>query len=283
MEAVARTRPGSVVPAQWEPWDVRSSSGECTGNTTGDLSSWWQRRRRPTVDPAMMEAPGLGIAAILADCCAGETKRRVTDKHDTYCSVAELLCHSGSDTGSTSLEENDVLAHVNLPLIDANAIGLRRLIDFRKRESQETGHSVRDLRHKYLDRIDAHMTAIANTLNKNPADLEEQNRTFIDDMEDDYRKLCDELRFEAKDVIFSKLLSKDVLCPVIAGAAALIALLNPAVAASHLAGYAITGTTAAATIFGLLGANNKFAKTRKDILAKHPTAYIYELIGRVKI
>ena len=67
------------------------------------------------------------------------------------------------------------------------------------------------------------------------------------------------------------------------GAAALIALLNPALAVAHLAGYTLSEATASATIFGLLGAKNKFAKARRDILTKHPTSYIYELRGKARI
>ena len=56
------------------------------------------------------------------------------------------------------------------------------------------------------------------------------------------------------------------------------ALIAPEFAA-HLAGYTLSTLSGTVTIAGLLAAQNKFTKDRKDILARHPAAFVYELRG----
>jgi hypothetical protein len=101
------------------------------------------------------------------------------------------------------------------------------------------------------------------------SDVQEVQRQFADDMRTDFRQLKDELGFAGRDALYSKEIIITGLAAI--GAAATWALDVPV----HLAGAAMLADFPV-TIWGLLGARNKFLGARRTIMEKHPMAYLYE-------
>ena len=217
----------------------------------------------PTSRPA-----GLCLMSILADCCAGTTRTRVTDKGEAYATIAGLL----TDPGRSAFDAGDSLQERLVPqtlrVVDGAAIDLRRLIDFRKKESAEGGHAIRDLRHRYIDHLQSclkNLTASGVT----EGDRKEIERQFEDNMRVDLGFLRDELRIARNDLF----LSKDMIVAVLAGIGAAASFLVPPI--PLLAGFG----AAPLTFGGVLSARNKYYTSRRDIMRKHPMAYLYELAG----
>jgi hypothetical protein len=99
-------------------------------------------------DYPMTEPGGLTIMSILADCCAGNTRSRVTDRGSAYATLAGLL---GSDSGNEDQEASaaeEQLVPIALEVINALSIDLLHLIALREREKAQGGHAISDLRHR---------------------------------------------------------------------------------------------------------------------------------------
>lgn len=215
-------------------------------------------------DYPLSQAAGLSIMSLLADCCAGETRSRITDRQLAYATVTNLLvsekpAHEG---------DHDVVVPLTLELVNVSELTLSQLINFRKNEGKSGGHDLRDLRHRYLSRIEAHILAIRTA--KRASDRRELQRQFQDDMRDDLAALKAELRVARQDAW----LSKDVMVTAIATAA---------VATGWASGLpfevpaALTLAGAPITIGGTISTRNKFATSRRSIMQKHPMAYLYEI------
>jgi hypothetical protein len=161
------------------------------------------------------------------------------------------------------------LVPIALKAINAGNIDLKKLIDFRKREAKEGGHTIRDLRHRYADRLESYVKKLT-MVKGTQSDRREIERQFDADMRDDLASLRDELNFAANDVLFSK----DMIAAVIAGIGTLAAL-----AFAHPLAMQGVMTIAGApvTIGGLLGLKNKYLSSRRSILQQHPMAYLYQL------
>ncbi|MDX0177377.1 hypothetical protein [Sinorhizobium meliloti] len=96
------------------------------------------------------------------------------------------------------------------------------------------------------------------------------DRAFEADMEDHLRDLKRELGFARRDAW----LSKEVVTLAVAGGALLgLAAGVPDMPMPEV----VTGAGAVALVGGLLGIGNKLAKTRYEILRKHPMANLYEV------
>ncbi len=147
------------------------------------------------------------------------------------------------------------------------------LIDFRRREFQRNGQSIRELRHNYLDRLNNQVQVLL-TLSRQ-RDVIEANRQFQQEIQDDLAHLRQELRLEAGQLLGSK-----EMVTSFAGAAALVANFTLAVGPiGELASFA----SPVIVIGGLLGARSKFYNARKAVLKRHPMAYLYELKGGLKL
>lgn len=212
----------------------------------------------------LQEAAGLSIMALLADCCAGETRARVTDRGIAYATVTNLLLQEKAPREA----DYDIVVPLTLKLVNTSDLSLKALLAFRKRESKSKGHEMRDLRHRYIQRIEGHIKGICSK--KKLADRKDLERQFEEDMRDDLLHLRDELKIARQNVWASK----DVIVTAVAGAAIATAWglgLPLAVPA------ALTAAGAPVTIGGILRTKNDFATTRKSIMQKHPMAYMYEL------
>lgn len=207
--------------------------------------------------------------SILADCCAGSTRLRVTDKGEAYAAVTGLL----RDRGNECLDSGDVLQEKLVPLtlnvVDASKIGIDKLIAFRTREVMQGGHDYRALRHRYVDRMGACLAELGQP-DLIQSDRNEIERQFEIDMKDDLAILRDELRYSTGDVLFLKEMIAAYLTTIGALGAAAIAvpLVIPGI---------VTLAGAPVAIGGLVSLRNKYLASRQAIMHKHPMAYLYDL------
>lgn len=218
----------------------------------------------PNRDYPTSEAAGLSLMAILADVLAGETRARITDRAQAYAAIANA-------TKSTSnAHDHDSVVPLTFKAVCLDQVPFERLIDFRKREASSSGGGdYRKLRHNYLHAINSHVESISK-ISADSEDRRELDRVFAEKMEDDFRDLKRELRF-AKGEAW---LSKDVITLTLAG----IALLGGPVIGQHIAiPEVISGAGGAVLLGGALGTELKLSKSRREILRKHPMAYLYEV------
>ena len=229
---------------------------------------------RDNADYPFSRPAGLTIMSILADCCAGTTRARLTDQDAAYATVASLLQGVQDKLAPTKTRGTGQFVSITLDMIDADSIDLRRLIEFRKRERKSGGHAHRDLRHRYCERMEKYVEAL--TSSKGTAhDADELRRQLTDDMKDDLAALRDELRFARNDVLFSKEMVTAAVARI--GTIAAFAFGAPFVVEGVL-----TAVGAPVTVGGLLGTRNKYLATRRSILQKHPLAYLYALQGSAR-
>lgn len=231
----------------------------------------------PNDDYPVSNQLGLTIMAILADCCAGETRSRVTDRGLSYASLSGLLVTDEDsvrnqllDADLRSLLGEESLISLRLTLPDIDKVSLDQLIKFRKREEVENGHTLRELRHNYVNRLEAQIREITSNSKLTQSDLEEIERQYFQASLDDFVALKSELGFE-----FGENVTKNVVISVLAGAGTLAATYYPQMAPIIKGVYKASG--APLTIGGVISTRNKYNKARTDILRKHPMALLYEL------
>ena len=225
---------------------------------------------RQNLDIPFSAPTGLSLMSILADCCAGKTRARVTDRADAYAFVTNLLQgDSENKTEPVGQEANECFVAITLNVVDASTIDLSRLVELRKREQKSGGHAIRDLRHRYVDRMESYAKATTETVGTK-SDAEELKRQLTDNMKDDLAALKDELKFARNDVLFSR----EMITAAVAAVGTIAAL---ALGAAPVLEGVITATGAPITVGGLFATRNKFLSTRKSLLQKHPMAYLYEL------
>ncbi len=145
-------------------------------------------------------AIGLAIQSIMADICAGKERRLITDEVDSYNALGRyLLTIGGGELGKYD-SASDRLVWISLKIMNLENISIERLISIRKKESRDP--SIRMLRHAYLARIQVTSNKLLEV--KNAEDAMELERIYEQEMEDDFNLLKDELKDEAKKVVFSK-------------------------------------------------------------------------------
>ena len=225
---------------------------------------------------------GLTIMAILADCCAGSTLNRITDKAQAYAGITALL--GDQDDTSSLLDRtvdatlrlvrpNESLISLRLSMLDIDRISLDQLVEFRKREATESGQTLRDLRHRYAQRIENQVHQIAGDGNGTPitqSDIAELERRFAQENEDDLRQLKAELRAEA----IQGVLSRDVVVTFLGVTVPVASVIYPPAAALH---GVLTAAGVPVSLGGVIAARSKYLKARSEVLRKHPMAFLYEL------
>jgi hypothetical protein len=214
------------------------------------------------MDYPTSQAAGLTLMAILADVLAGDTRARITDQQLAYATIAN------APRMTVQAEEPTRVVPLTFKAIGLEHIPIDRLIDFREREEKSTGNDYRSLRHSYLTAVEKHIERISR-VPIDSADRVELDRIFASDMEDDLLDLKKELGYHRRDAW----LSKDVVTLAIAGGTLVVA----ATAAQFQMPQVIAGSGALVMLGGLLGMANKLAKSRYDVLRKHPMAYLYQL------
>lgn len=213
-------------------------------------------------DYPVSDAAGLSVMAILADVLAGETRARITDRADAYAAIAN------APTSRADGQNHDLVVPLTLKTLSLDQVPLQRLIDFRKREAKSSSNDYTTLRHNYLDAIEKHVARIA-TVEADSADRAELDRIFAETMESDLRDIKTELGFAKKEAW----ITKDVITLAVAGGAFLADTLSGHISLPGV----LSGSGAAVLLGGLLGSGTKLAKARREVLRKHPMAYLYEI------
>lgn len=248
------------------------------------------KNRLSNSDYAATGPTGLSLMSLIADCCAGKTFTRVTDRGDAYASLAGCFIDDGESTAqpqSTLLSRLDDLLHgfrgddvqhelmtITLEVTDTTSIPFDNLLELRKAEHKTGGNAIRDLRHRLSDRIEAQATLLAGATSTE--DTDEIKRQFRSDMQDDLASLKDALKLEASQVLGTKEIITSVLAAV--STAALIHA-GAAIPMHEV----VTATGGFVTLGGLFATKSKFARTRQKLLLEHPTAYLYEARGGLRL
>lgn len=231
---------------------------------------------RANANLPLSQLAGLSVMSILGDCCAGTTLARITDEGAAYATVASLLQGTSEDDLPPSQSQStEQFISITTEIIDCGRIDLKRLIAFRKREAKSGGHGYRDLRHRYVDRMETFLKTLVNTKHTT-SDYEEISRQLRTDMKDDILSLREGLEYARNDVLFSK----DIIAGAVAGLGSIAASIF---GGPHVVAGITTALGAPVMIGGLLGSRNKFLSTRKAVMQKHPMAYLYELQGTGKV
>ncbi|WCT77756.1 hypothetical protein [Novosphingobium humi] len=202
---------------------------------------------------------GITIMAKLADACAGTTFARVTDKMLAYGLIG--------DRDEPVLAQSHVVP-LTLELIDANAISLEKLIDFRRREEREQkGGDYKAWRHTYADSVQSHIARLRQVQSANERD--QINEEFRDEMDLHLRELK-----RAVGIARTEL----VLKPVVVSAAVGVGFL----AGGSLGGLAagLTGLAVEPTLkflTDMFSAGIGFSEKQRKAMEKNPMAYMYQL------
>ena len=244
--------PQKFLPETWELLRTNRMAGKLMRN----------------LDFPMSEPGGLMIMSILADSCAGDTRSRVTDREDAYATLSGFLGNVPDAALADKSEAYAALVPLSVEVLDAPKMSLSSLIRLREREARESGHTLRDLRHRYVDSLQTYVSRLTQEKVRK-SDAIEIKRQYADEMKTDFKKLKSELGFAGRDALYSK----EILITALAGIGTVAswAMGVPV----HLAG-ALAAADIPVTIWGLLGTRNKYLGARRAIMEKHPMAYLYE-------
>jgi hypothetical protein len=199
---------------------------------------------------------GITIMSKLADACAGNTFARVTDKMLAYGLIGD--------------RDEPVLAHshvvpLTLELIDATAIPLEKLVEFRTREAKEQrGGDYKAWRHAYANAVQRHISELRDLESKNHR--VELSREFQDDMARHLKELKRAVGWGKAEIALSP-----VVLGTVVGAAGFLTTENIAAGLIGAAGPAIT------KIADMFRAGVGFNEKQRKAMEKNPMAYMYQL------
>lgn len=209
---------------------------------------------------------GLALMSILTDCCAGERKARITDRADAYAKLASFLVRGDREAAADESPQQYVVP-VTMGLIEAGAVPLSELIDFRRREARSGGDDLRRLRQRYRDRVERQIEALAAATAA--SDRRELQREFEIEMRDDLSDLKAELRLARSEAVTSKDVVFLGLATLAAGVAAAKGL--------HVPLELVTLAGSVPVLGGVINTHSKYAQAKRAIIARHPMAYMLEL------
>ncbi|MBV4356309.1 hypothetical protein [Pinibacter aurantiacus] len=161
---------------------------------------------------------GLIMMSLLADSCAGETKRKITDRTDAY---AWLQKYSTNQLGGQYIKHMDIsqvapayerLVTLSIKVINTDGISIKSLVAMRKRELNSSSPDYRKFRMNYLSKVDGYIRELSKFNKK--SDFKEIERQFQKDMESDLQDLREELNLTKKQLLFSKEVGVAVLATV---------------------------------------------------------------------
>lgn len=201
-------------------------------------------------------ATSLLLMAVLADCCAGKTKRTCTDEVAAYQALSRYLTLQNHGSMKLPAPTDDVLSVVPLKTLDVSSVSLESLVRLREKEFGANGHTFTEARHKLLKRLDDHVKTITKP-EHSKADRLELDRQFENEMNRDYADLKQELGWAGRDWILSK--EMGVVVAAVSGAIA-----APAAAPALVLGGAALGSI-----------TRKYHAARKQIIKGHVTSYVY--------
>jgi hypothetical protein len=220
----------------------------------------------PNGDYPFTQEGGLLVMAKLADACAGTTLARVTDR---------LMAYGMIGTGDQRPGIVADVVPVTLDIIDSTSIPLEGLIAFRRREASERrGSDFTQLRHAYADMVQEQITALGSALDQTERD--ELTRQFRFRVERDLKDLRRELGGNLGQLVITPV----VAAAVVTGGSLLTGLANDLQTAAALGLTIAVGSKlddVAKTIAGFVKDRMSFNGRQREILAKHPMAYMWEM------
>jgi hypothetical protein len=243
--------PEKLIPESWEILQKAKMAGALRDNSDYPLTKY----------------AGLAVMSILADCCAGTTRSRITDRGDAYATVLSLLGNNSDGPKIRKADAYNQLVPISLHVVDAAKINMSALMSLRVREEKESGHTLRDLRHSYINGLESYLKQLADT-EATEADAEEIRRQFSVDMKRDLKDLKAELGYARTEALTSREFIVTVLTGVATSASWLNGLNIP------LEGV-VTWGGAPVAIGGLVKLRSKYLKDREAAMKKHPMAYLY--------
>ena len=203
--------------------------------------------------------------ALLADVMAGQTRSRITDRESAYQRIAHLPDRKPRDG-----EEVQSIVPITFKALSLENVPLSKVIEYRKREIKDTTGDFTTLRHKYGEALEKQAAAMAK-YPKGSSDRKLAEEEFEADMRRDCAALRTELGFAKKEAWQSK----DFVTLALMGGTAAIAAFIPGMPMPEVAAV----NAVVLPFVGVLGSTSKLAKSRRDLLAKHSMAYLYELKG----
>lgn len=216
---------------------------------------------------------GLSLMSLLADCCAGKSLARITDRSAAYASLASLFTNP-IPVGSEKAADREALLAISLKIADSEKLPLSRWLKLRKREiAAADGHHVRDLRHRFVAALEKQAAELAEA--RSQAERLDIQAGIEQDMQDDWKDLHEALKLEA----WQMLPTKEVLVSVLSGIGAFGSLALNNLPMPEV----ISSTGAMASIGGLLASRSKYVKARRKVLQDHPIAYLYESQGGLRL
>lgn len=193
------------------------------------------------------------LMAMLAEECAGDTKRTVTDEPVAFASLSRYITGLHQGEYGTDRDDVDRLVAVSIPTFDVRDLELEKLVALRRQEAKGDGF-LRQLRRSYLSAVDRHVQHLASqTLS--PSDRQELLRIFHQETKDEIKELQRRLRVEASQA----LLSKDILVGVLAAAGILI---EPVV-------------SSVVTVGSLLKTAVSYRETRRKAMRDNAMSWLY--------
>lgn len=237
----------------------------------GGMARWIEAES----DYGVPAAVGFLMMSLLADACAGTQVQKVTDRIDAYAWLSQSHARALGSPHVTGLDVSQVapaydrLVTLSLEVLDARAIPLRKLVEFRKRESKRGGTDYSAMRRRYLKVLQAHMKRVG-TEARSTADLRELEHEFKEELTQD---LAD-LKAELNTISLKALFSKEVALSALITAGSLVA--------------PIPGLTALASQIGLVGvipllkAAVDLSGARRTALQRHVSSWLY-LSGQGKL
>jgi hypothetical protein len=204
---------------------------------------------------------GLTIMSLLADCCAGSQRRLVTDETASYSALDRYLTTIGGAELGKFDEKSDRLVTISLKIMNFKNVSLSHLVDLREKEKSARGAHLTALRHGYLRKVEEFGEKLAQA--KTEQDALEVERVFEQEMRKDLDLLKDELKDEAKKVVFSAEMATAAVA--LAGA-----VLHPAAAALAVGGKLLAG--------GALSKKKvEYRSARNKTLKGHPMSWLYSM------
>lgn len=195
---------------------------------------------------------GLMLMLYLAQACAGETRRLITDRTSAYNSLNQALAASVAEDLPAASEYERIVTR-SVKMVDPGLINLETLIALRRAEAGSQGHHLRKMRHSYLKMIDD----FAAQLNKAAeVDIPEIERQQEQKMKDNLAELKDALKIAATDVLHEK----ELLIAMVAAA-----------------GMAVTPITIPAGITSIIVLNKtrlKYKQARRKAMTDHAMSWL---------
>ena len=147
---------------------------------------------------------GLIVMGLIADICAGGTRRKVTnyrDAHEAYSRLIATQNGAEEDFKPDTQRAYTTLASISVRSVDPARFSLDRLVALRRREEEDG--LLPQLRKTYRAAVDRSVARIQNEA-QSPADVSLIEREFARDIRDDFRHLQEMLGMEGGDVVLGK-------------------------------------------------------------------------------